>query len=218
MASFIGIRKEFRRYIGPRLRNLVQQISKNHRVALANCQHCGTSEYLQAAHVVGRDRNQIIDILLEKFTHNDIVTIDIGEFEKSFKIEHAPLENSILILCRACHTKYDSNPKQASVRERIDGASADEKSSEIARSEVYLPISLVPSDASEFKRQFLESGIAEIITTYCNGRLERKIWRALNFSASSNLIGNLRSRPDFRAGNWRAKGIASVTVRVLDNT
>ena len=105
MASFIGTKREFRRYVGPRLRNLVQQITKNHRVTLANCQHCGASENLEAAHVRGRDRNQIIDLVLEKFTHNDIITIDLGEFEKVFRAEHSPLEKSFLILCRSCHKK-----------------------------------------------------------------------------------------------------------------
>lgn len=215
MASFIGTKKEFRRYIGPRLRNLVQQITKNHRLALANCQHCGDSEHLQAAHVRGRDRNQIIDIVLETFTHNDIVTIDIGEFEKSFKAEHIPLENSILILCGACHKKYDSPRREDFVREPVEVALSHEASSETVRSSGHLPISLVPPDAGEFKRQFLHSGLAEIVTTYSDGQMERKIWKALNFSLSSNVIGNLRSRPDFRSGKWQAKGIASVTVRVI---
>ncbi len=80
-----------------------------------------------------------------------------------------------------------------------------------------LPIFLVPSDPVMFKQQLLRSRIAEIVTTYSDGKVETRTWRAANFSASSNVIGNLRSRPEFRAGQWKVKGIVKVTVRVLEN-
>ena len=80
-----------------------------------------------------------------------------------------------------------------------------------------LPISLVPSDPVTFKQELLRSRVAEIVTTFSDGRIETRIWRAANFSSSSNVIGNLRSRPNFRAGQWEARGIAKVTVRVLNN-
>jgi hypothetical protein len=64
MASFIGTRREFKRYIGPRLRNLVNILTKNHRIRVANCNQCGAKERLESAHVRGRERNQIIDVLL----------------------------------------------------------------------------------------------------------------------------------------------------------
>lgn len=217
MASFIGTKREFRRYIGPRLRNLVQQITKNHRVTQANCQQCGSSEYLEAAHVTGRDRNQIIDLVLEHFTHNEIVTIDLGEFEKSFKAEHEPLENTILILCRTCHFQYDSQHKQREARKPIVPMLENQSSPEGMRRTGVLPMSLVPSDEGEFKQQFLQSRLAEIITTYFDGRVERRIWNLLNFRASSSVMRNLRSRPEFRSGEWQARGIAGVVVRVLDN-
>jgi len=108
MASFVGTNKEFRRYIGPRLRNLVQQFTKNHKVEISVCEHCGSSENLESAHVHNRDRNKIIDVILNEHTYNNVATVDIDLFEKRFKEEHYPLEQSILILCRNCHKKYDS--------------------------------------------------------------------------------------------------------------
>lgn len=81
----------------------------------------------------------------------------------------------------------------------------------------YLPILLSPSDPEVFKEQLLRTRVAEIVTTYANGRVETKIWRAQNLRASSNVIGNLRSRPQFRAGQWQVRGIAKVTVKVLEN-
>src|SRR5436190_2101297 len=85
MASFIGTRKEFLRYIGPHLRNLVQQITRKHRLALANCSHCGGSGQFEAAHVRGRVRVELVDLVLERLTRNGIVTVDIGEFEARFR-------------------------------------------------------------------------------------------------------------------------------------
>ena len=80
----------------------------------------------------------------------------------------------------------------------------------------YLPITLIPADPEEFKQALLKSRRAEIVTTYRDGEERRKLWNAPHFTQSSNLIGNLRSRPDFRAGQWQANGIEKVTVRVID--
>lgn len=78
-----------------------------------------------------------------------------------------------------------------------------------------LPISLVPPDPDEFKDEFLRSKQAEICIIYRDGRVERKKWKVSNFKASSHLMGNLRSRPEFRSGEWQRKGIKEVRVRVL---
>lgn len=81
-----------------------------------------------------------------------------------------------------------------------------------------LPIILVPSDPDRFKQELLRTRIAEIVTTYSDGRVETKVWRAANFRSSSSVMGNLRSRLEFRAGEWQAGGIARVTVRVVENS
>jgi hypothetical protein len=80
-----------------------------------------------------------------------------------------------------------------------------------------LPIFLVPSDPDRFKQELLRTRIAEIVTSYLDGRVETKIWKAVNFRPSSNVMGNLRSRPEFRTGKWQAAGIAKVTVRVFEH-
>ena len=108
MAIFTGTRSEFRRYIGPRLRNLIQQLTKKHKAEISACQHCGSTEHLESAHVIGRDRNDIIEFILNETNSQDIVTLDILQFERRFIGEHQPLEKAIIILCRRCHKKYDA--------------------------------------------------------------------------------------------------------------
>ena len=78
-----------------------------------------------------------------------------------------------------------------------------------------LPIWLNPSDPEEFKTQLLISRLAEIKTTYSNGRVESKKWNASQFKQSSNVLGNLRSRPEYRAAKWQAKHIVRVDVAVI---
>lgn len=80
-----------------------------------------------------------------------------------------------------------------------------------------LPIDIVPSNPDIFKQQLLRSRVAEIVIIYSDGRKEIKIWNAAKFSASSNVIGNLRSRSEFRSGQWQANGIVKVAVKVIDN-
>lgn len=212
MASFVGTNKEFRRYIGPRLRNLVQQFTKNHKAEISACEHCGSKENLESAHVHGRDRNDIIDLVLKEYTRNGLATVDIAVFEELFKVEHQPLEKAILILCKSCHKKYDSTtPKSVSVTE------VDNQSPVTENNESYLPITLEPSDPDLFKQKLLLTKQATIETFYSDGGIESTSWNASRFSASSSVFGNLRSRPEFRSGNWQAKGIIKAHVKVTNN-
>ena len=215
MASFIGTRKEFKRYIGPRLRNLVNIRTKAYRIRIANCNHCGLSNDLQSAHVRGRERNQIIDTLLNQFTHNNVVTIDLALFEQLFDAEHLPIEKTILILCRDCHSKYDSVVID-SAPFTVNGTVAALTEPLSTNSWAQLPISFVPSDPVTFKADLLRKRKAQIKIRYVNGQEQIKTWNVSRFSASSNLVGNLRSRPEFRYGKWQQLGIVSVVVEILD--
>ncbi len=216
MASFIGNNLEFRRYIGPRLRNLVQQITKNHKAEVANCEHCGTTKILESAHVAGRDRNQIIDLILEQFVNSGIATVDIAVFEEIFKKEHHPIEKSILILCRTCHKKYDAQ-RQRKFGRPADGRIASAATSRTPHdSDEILPIALFPSDLNTFKNELLQSRVAEIEMTYSDGSKQTKTWNATRFSKSSDVIRNLRSRSEFRPGKWQVSGISRIAVRVIN--
>ena len=218
MASFIGTNKEFRRYMGPRLRNLVQQITKSHKAEISACEHCGTKENLESAHVHGRNRNDIIDLILNNFTYNGIATVDIERFEEMFKDEHHPFEKSILILCRECHRKYDSSePKIDLAPSTLEITEATSESVEIGDQTSPLPISLEPSDPDDFKQLLLLKKRAQIEITYNDGRVEAKSWDASNFKKTSNVYNNLRSRAEFRKGTWQKNGIVKVHVRISGN-
>lgn len=216
MAKFIGTNAEFRRYIGPRLRNLVQQITRKHRDSIGSCEHCGATSELESAHVRGRDRNEIIDLVLAAHTSEGVAEVELNAFEEAFKAEHDPLERSILILCRSCHRIYDSPINNEPARPpKISEPSP--ASSSPRRMDGVLPISLEPPDPTEFKRLLLAKKKAEIVTYYENGSIEKRDWKVRQFTAKSNVQGNLRSRPEFRPGEWQRRGIVKVHVRVPQN-
>jgi len=77
-----------------------------------------------------------------------------------------------------------------------------------------LTIELQPRDEQEFKRQLLTHKRAKIKTYFKDGKTETKIWNAYAFSESSNVLGNLRSRPQFRSGEWQERGIIKVLVSI----
>ena len=81
-----------------------------------------------------------------------------------------------------------------------------------------LTITFEPSDEQVFKQKLLLIKQAIIETHYANGTVESKVWNIDRFNASSNLLGNLRSRPEFRAGNWQEAGIAHVHLYFSDES
>ena len=77
-----------------------------------------------------------------------------------------------------------------------------------------LPITLDPQDSADFLDALLRTKEAWLEVSYSDGRKEVRRWDASLMSTSSNVIGNLRSRPEFRNGTWQKNGIASLRVSV----
>ena len=50
--------------------------------------------------------------------------------------------------------------------------------------------------------------------SYSDGRKEIRRWDASLMRPSSSVMGNLRSRPEFRAGTWQNNGVASLRVSI----
>lgn len=80
-----------------------------------------------------------------------------------------------------------------------------------------LPIELIPSDSELFKSELLKSKQAAITIYYNNGDNERKIWNASKMNQNSNILDNIRSRQEFRNGNWQKENISKVVVEVIKN-
>ena len=77
-----------------------------------------------------------------------------------------------------------------------------------------LPIELDPSPEKVFLKELLGIKRAWIVEVYRDGRHEERPWDAPKMSASSNVVGNLRSRPRYRAGAWQRLGIVSLRVSI----
>lgn len=76
-----------------------------------------------------------------------------------------------------------------------------------------LPIEQKP-DANSFKTRLLEKKEASIVIHYQDGSVETKKWKANRFTETSDVCGNLRSRPEFRAGEWQRRNISKICVYV----
>lgn len=77
-----------------------------------------------------------------------------------------------------------------------------------------LPITLIPENANEFLRDLLRTRKAIITTYYVHKEKESKIWYANQMVESSDVMRNLRSRPEFRKGNWQESKITKVEVSI----
>lgn len=88
------------------------------------------------------------------------------------------------------------------------------KPREFNYSSTILPIELNPLNESEFKRKLLYHKRAFITTYFADGTEDRSPWNANRFTETSNVMGNLRSRPNFRNGNWQSLGIIKVFVSI----
>ena len=111
MASFTGTAEEFHRFIGPRIRNVIQARTKRHKRTLAACQECGAAGELEAAHRQGRGRRSVIDTILANRDAGAVIKVaDVAALERQILSAHEPFEEYFLFLCRACHVRYDAKP------------------------------------------------------------------------------------------------------------
>ena len=108
-----GNQKDFNKYFSGYARNLVQSITKKYKKEIGKCEHCGVSDLvLDAAHIDGRGRKDIIDSILKEFRKDDIVEVNLKDFETMFIKAHQPINQTIKILCKKCHRAYDNKPEE----------------------------------------------------------------------------------------------------------
>ncbi|MFD2943262.1 hypothetical protein [Flavobacterium notoginsengisoli] len=222
MAKFNGTIKDFEKFVGPRLRNIVQtSIARKYKRSIAQCQFekCGTTENLEAAHIHGNDRKTLIKKSLgESIVDGRIVDLDLNLFEKTFVKLHYPLEKSFMILCKECHRKYDNVTESITI-ENISVESGEdnqsiEKQQDNRLLKTTLDIELIPNDILKFKELLLKYKRANLSIFYNDGTKVIKEWNASNMSEKSDILRNLRSRSDFRQGNWQKLNIKCVEVEI----
>ncbi|WP_460607711.1 hypothetical protein [Hymenobacter terrigena] len=111
MAKFVGTIEEFKRYMGPFVRNLVQSVSKPWKMEANNqcegvpeepCEFRGEQQ-LEAAHVSTLSRAQIVEEVFNLLAKNGC--LDLFEAEQELRRRHS--RHSVLLLCKSCHDKYD---------------------------------------------------------------------------------------------------------------
>ncbi|WP_297513891.1 GreA/GreB family elongation factor [Flavobacterium sp.] len=79
-----------------------------------------------------------------------------------------------------------------------------------------LPIYLEPQGPEVFKTKLIETKKACIQVFYNDRTRDTKIWNAHNITPNSDIIRNLRSRPEFRSGNWQKLNISHINVKVIN--
>ena len=105
-----GSKKDFNKYFSGYGRNLVQSITKSHKTKIGKCEHCGVANTeLDAAHVYGKERKEIINNILSDFSKGKVVEVNLDEFENRFIAAHEPIKETIKILCKKCHRDYDND-------------------------------------------------------------------------------------------------------------
>lgn len=79
-----------------------------------------------------------------------------------------------------------------------------------------LPIEFRPNDVNKFKELLLLHKRAIITIFYASGTKEKKKWNAFNITEKSDIIRNLRSRVEFRQGNWQDANVNSIKVEIVE--
>jgi len=115
MAEIICTIEDFHKYIGPRVRNVIQSMTKKRKLELNHiCQDCKQTKELEAAHIKGNSRKEIIEKILEKNIidkEKRLIKVDLDKIEKEIILSHKPIDKYFRFLCSNCHTKYDSKEK-----------------------------------------------------------------------------------------------------------
>ena len=110
MAIFEGSIQEFHHFIGPRIRNAINSLTRKYRQNLKGiCEGCGQKKELHSAHVHGRERRSIIETILKPYIDSKIIHCNIEEAENKILNAHLPIESCFKFLCHSCHVIYDSN-------------------------------------------------------------------------------------------------------------
>jgi hypothetical protein len=198
MAKFEGTFQEFHHYIGPKIRNAVNVLTKKEREGRNRvCEDCCEGgKTLEAAHIHGRGRRDLIEEVLARYLQDGIVRCDLKTTEQEILELHYPLADSFKFICKPCHTRYDTKRNASPKKENGIEKPAVEKGEKF--------LSFYPDDERAFKALLLERKVAYGALYKEDGTVEHVVWSAERLRESSNLRGNIFSG---YLRNWKEKGI-----------
>ncbi len=113
-AQLICTIKQFHAFIGPKIRNEVNILTKSEKRRLNNiCQNpnCRKQTELDAAHVKGNGRVLIINQVLKKYVIDEKeqkIVVELNHVIDEILQAHQPIGDHIKFLCTECHRKYDN--------------------------------------------------------------------------------------------------------------
>ncbi len=59
-------------------------LAAKYKKQIGKCENCGNRNSLDAAHIEGRSRSLLIANILSEFIEDDVIQIDLNEFEERF--------------------------------------------------------------------------------------------------------------------------------------
>ena len=121
-------------------------------------------------------------------------------------------------LSRRGHTQDDAlntscQPVQSSETES-DSETQTQSEGQGSTQPTSLPITLDPPGTADFKEALMRTKRAWFVESYSDGSKEVLPWNAQNMGPSSNVLGNLRSRPRYRQGAWQKAGLVRLHVTI----
>jgi len=234
MAQFEGTVDAFVKFIGGFTRNKVQTLTRTYRKNIGKCENCGSrTKYLEAAHIRGKERLALTSNILNNFITDGNLKIDLYDFEDQFCKAHDPLENTIRILCKKCHRKYDGEDTNST--SNID----EDDIAKIEQREIEIVTTLISNSkmnkgkALEFVKERSSIGMNFNNVIYSNvnsaidvwwmepsyDKFKQKIYIILNHSNEGRfflfeLPANTIKSPDLVFDQRKDKGAAKLIIKV----
>jgi hypothetical protein len=75
-------------------------------------------------------------------------------------------------------------------------------------------IELVPSNITLFKKELIRTKRAHRTFYYLDKPEKKEIWKADNFSPSSDLMSNIKTNNQFRS--WKSTGLIKVRLEIIE--
>ena len=182
MAQFEGTSAEFVKFIGGYIRNKVQTLTRTYRKNIGKCEECGCSstKKLETAHVRGKERLVITSNILNNFIQDGIIRVDLQDFEDQLIQAHYPLADTVRILCKDCHRKYDkpNNTSLAIIEEddeEIDIEKIEQQEIKIV-SDLIANSKMNKSKALDFIKDKITFGIDAKSVIYSNVNSAIDVW------------------------------------------